>query len=33
MWQTAIGASSYNGAFQLTVYALLLFGLVSLEDH
>ena len=32
MWQTEIGASSFNGAFQLTIYALLLFGLVSIED-
>jgi len=32
MWQTQIGANSYNGAFQLTVYSLLLFGLISLED-
>jgi predicted small integral membrane protein len=32
MWQTEIGASSFNGAFQLTVYALLLFGLISIED-
>jgi len=32
MWQTGIGASSFNGAFQLTVYSLLLFGLISLED-
>jgi predicted small integral membrane protein len=32
MWQTQIGASSYNGAFQLTVYSLLLFGLISLDD-
>jgi len=32
MWQTVIGASSFNGAFQLTVYALLLFGLISLDD-
>lgn len=32
MWQTEIGASSFNGAFQLTVYSLLLFGLISLED-
>ena len=32
MWQTEIGASSFNGAFQLTVYALLLFVLVGLED-
>ena len=32
MWQTEIGTSSFNGAFQLTVYSLLLFGLVSLED-
>lgn len=32
MWQTDVGASSFNGAFQLTVYSLLLFGLVSLED-
>ena len=32
MWQTQIGAGSFNGAFQLTVYALLLFGLVAIED-
>ena len=32
MWQTQIGASSYNGAFQFTVYALVLFGLLSIED-
>ena len=32
MWQTEIGGSSFNGAFQLTVYALLLFGLVSARD-
>ncbi|MBY5990977.1 DUF2165 family protein [Ferrimonas balearica] len=32
MWQTQIGGGSFNGAFQLTVYALLLFGLVSLKD-
>ncbi|MBT8444321.1 MAG: DUF2165 domain-containing protein [Gammaproteobacteria bacterium] len=32
MWQTEIGTSSFNGAFQLTVYSLLLFGLISLED-
>ena len=32
MWQTEIGTSSFNGAFQLTVYALLLFGLIATED-
>ena len=32
MWQTEVGASSFNGAFQLTVYSLLMFGLISLED-
>lgn len=32
MWQTEVGTSSFNGAFQLTVYSLLLFGLISLED-
>jgi predicted small integral membrane protein len=32
MWQTDIGAASYNGAFQFAVYGLLLFGLVSLDD-
>ena len=32
MWQTEIGAGSFNGAFQLTVYALILFGLLSVED-
>ena len=32
MWQTEIGGSSFNGAFQLTVYALLLFGIISTED-
>ena len=32
MWQTTIGAGSFNGAFQLTVYALLLFGLISISD-
>lgn len=32
MWQTQIGASSFNGAFQFTVYGLLLFGLISIED-
>ncbi len=32
MWQTEIGAGSFNGAFQLTVYGLLLFGLISVED-
>lgn len=32
MWQTEIGAGSFNGAFQLTVYALLLFGLLSSPD-
>ena len=32
MWQTAVGAGSQNGAFQFSVYALLLFGLLCLED-
>ena len=32
MWQTDIGAASYSGAFQFTVYGILLFGLVSLDD-
>ncbi len=32
MWQTEIGASSFNGAFQLVVYSLLLFGLVSMDE-
>ena len=32
MWQTAIGSSSFMGAFQFTVYALLLFGLLCMED-
>ncbi|MFT7651935.1 MAG: putative small integral membrane protein [Candidatus Azotimanducaceae bacterium] len=32
MWQTEIGASSFNGAFQITIYALILFGLISVED-
>ena len=32
MWQTEIGGGSFNGAFQLSVYALLLFGLVSMDD-
>jgi predicted small integral membrane protein len=32
MWQTEIGSSSFNGAFQLTVYGLLLFGLISIDE-
>lgn len=32
MWQTEIGSSSFNGAFQLTVYGLLLFGLISTDE-
>jgi predicted small integral membrane protein len=32
MWQTEIGASSFNGAFQITIYGLILFGLLSIED-
>lgn len=32
MWQTQIGSGSYNGAFQFTVYGLVLFAIVSLED-
>lgn len=32
MWQTAIGSGSYNGAFQFSVYGLLLFGLLSMRD-
>ncbi len=32
MWQTEIGNSSFYGAFQLTVYSLLLFGLISIDE-
>jgi predicted small integral membrane protein len=33
MWQTTLGAGSFNGAFQYTVYALLLFALVGSEER
>jgi len=32
MWQTQIGTGSFNGAFQFTVYGLLLFGLISIGE-
>ncbi|SHG97136.1 DUF2165 family protein [Ferrimonas marina] len=32
MWQNQVGSGSANGAFQLTVYALLLFGLLSMPE-